>query len=85
MRFRINDLLSWQDCSPMQEAILNSHTCEKILEEAKPLSDIQRMYNSERRKEVQRHNEEVQDVLDNWNWKIETYPDYVSTGSPELG
>ena len=64
--------------SPMQQAILNSHTCEQKLEEAKPLSDLQRMYNSERRKEVQRHNEDFRDVLNQWNWKIETYPDYVS-------
>jgi hypothetical protein len=64
--------------SPMQQAILNSHTCEKKLEQARPLSDIQRLYNSERRKEVQRHNEDFRDVLDRWNWKIETYPDYVS-------
>jgi hypothetical protein len=47
----------------MQQAILNSHTCEQKLEEAKPLSDIQRIYNSERKKEVQRHNEDFRDVL----------------------
>ena len=60
---------------------MKSHTCEKKLEVAKPLSDIQRLYNSERRKEVQRHNDDFRDVLDKWNWKIETYPDYVS---PEI-
>ena len=74
--FRECDFKNYE--SPMQQAILNSHNCEQKLEEAKPLSDSQRMYNSERKKEVQRHNEDFCDVLDKWDWKIETYPDYVS-------